>query len=115
VQFLGEFNEKLLKAIDETLVFCLGDLNARLIYDYLEKVGCSKQEIPEKLDVFVEILEKLVGIGRGQILGASSVMENAILKAFCKKLGINYEEVGSGYLPNQVRKVKEIYNVRPRV
>ena len=109
---MGEFEEKLLEVFDETLVFCLGDINTRLIYDCLEKVGCPKQEIPEKLDVFVDILGKLVGVGRGQILGAATIMENAILKEFCKKMGINYEEVGSGYFPNQIRKVKEIYNIR---
>ena len=65
-----EFDGKLLQAIDETLVFCLGDRNTRLIYDFLEKSGCPKQEIPEKLDVFTENLERLVGVGRGQILGA---------------------------------------------
>jgi hypothetical protein len=106
----SEFNEKLLQAIDETIVFCLGETNANLIYQYLEKNGCPRNEIPENLDVFVDMLEKLVGISRGQILGASIIMENAILKLVCKKLGVDCGKVGPGYFPNQIGKLKEIFN-----
>jgi hypothetical protein len=55
-----EFNGKLLQVIDETIIFCLGNVNANLIFAYLEKKGCPKQQIPENLDVFVDTLEKLV-------------------------------------------------------
>ena len=106
------FNDKLLQVIDETIVFCLGNTNANLIYEYLEKKGYPKQEIPENLDVFSDTLEKLVGVGRGQILGASIIMENAILSEFCKKLGIDFKEVGPGYFPSQIKKLKEIYDSR---
>jgi hypothetical protein len=79
------FDEELLQVIDETIIFCLGDVNARIIYEYLENNGCLKQEIPEKLDIFVASLSDLVGTERGKILGVSCIMENAILKMFCKK------------------------------
>ena len=39
-----------------------------------------------------------------------NIMENAILKKLCIKLGINYEEIGPGYFPNQVKKLKELYD-----
>jgi hypothetical protein len=112
VHFVDEFNEKLMQSIDETISYCLGNTNANLIYGCLEKKGCTKQEIPEKLDIFVDTLENLVGVGRGQILGGALIMENAILKVLCLKLRIAPEEVGSGYFPNQIRKIKEIYNTR---
>lgn len=111
---MDEFDEKLFQAIDETIRYCLGDVNAQIIYRYLEKQGCPEQKIPEKLDVLVTALESLVGSGRGQILGAAQIMENEILKAFCVKLGIDYAEVGPGYLPEQIRKLKEIYNRRKK-
>lgn len=109
---MNEFDDKLLQSIDEVISYCLGNANTHLIYEFLEKKGCSKKEIPEKLDVFVDSLEKLVGVARGQILGAATIMENAILESLCRKLGIKSEEVGSGYLPIQIRKLKEIYNSR---
>jgi hypothetical protein len=111
---MDEFNEKLSQAIDETIRYCLGDINAQIIYQYLEKKGCPKQEIPKKLDVLVTVLKDLVGSGRGQILGAAQILENEILKAFCAKMGIDYAEVGSGYLPEHIRKLKEIYNQRKK-
>jgi hypothetical protein len=53
-----------------------------------------------------------VGVGRGQILGTDIIMENAILKQFCRKLRIDYEQVSPGYFPNQIRKLKEICDSR---
>jgi hypothetical protein len=61
----------------------LGEVNSQLIYNYLERKGVSKQDIPKKLDAFVMEFEDVVGFGRGQILGAAQIMEEAILKAFC--------------------------------
>jgi hypothetical protein len=108
---LDEFERLLLQAIDETIRYCLGDINAQIFYNYLEKKDCPIQEIPKKLDVFVMELENLVGLGRGQILGPAQILKKEILKAFCAKLGINYE-VGPDYLPEQIRKLKEIYSQR---
>lgn len=109
---MSDFDEKLLHVIDETITFCLGSTNLNLIYNYFEKIGCPKQEIPEKLDVFEDTLEKLVGVSRGQIFGAANIMENAILKQLCIKLGVKYEEIGPGYFPDQIKKLKTIYDSR---
>jgi hypothetical protein len=111
VHLVDEFDEKLMQTIDETISYCLGKNNAHLIYDYLEKKGCSKQEIPEKLDLFVDTLDKLVGVGRGQVLGAAIIMENAILKSLCLKIGVEPKEIGSGCFQNQILKIKEICNM----
>jgi hypothetical protein len=44
---MDEFDEKLSQAIDETIRYCLGAVNAQIIYRYLEKQGCPEQKIPE--------------------------------------------------------------------
>ena len=106
---MQDFEVELLSVIDETLCYCLGSTNVQILYQYMEKKGCPKQEIPQKLDLFVEILENLVGTGRGQILGAAPIMENAILKELCKKLEIKYDEIGPGYFPEQCKKLKDVY------
>jgi hypothetical protein len=104
---IDEFDRLLLQAIDETIRYCLGDINSQLIYNYLERKGISKQDIPKKLDAFVIEFENVVGFGRGQILGAAQIMEEAILKAFCIKLKISYVDNGSRYFPDQIRKIRE--------
>jgi hypothetical protein len=109
-RFVDEFDGKLMQSIDETINYCLGHENAHLIYEFLEKKGCLRKEIPENLNIFADTLEDLVGVGRGQFLGAAVIMENVILKALCLKLQIDPKEVGSGDFPNQIKKLKEIYN-----
>ena len=106
---MKDFEVELLNVINETLGYCLGNTNVQIIYRYMEKKGCPKQEIPQKLYQFIEILESLVGTARGQILGAAPIMENAILKDLCKKLDVKYDEIGSGYFPEQCKKLKDIY------
>jgi hypothetical protein len=103
------FEVELLNVIDETLCYCLGSTNVQILYNYMERKGCPKQEIPQKLNLFVEILENLVGTGRGQILGAAPIMENAILKELCKKLEVKYDEIGPGYFPEQCKKLEAVY------
>ena len=103
------FRDELLIVIDETIGYCLGDINKRILYGYLERKGVPKQEIPDKLDVFAETLENLVGTGRGQILGAASILEDTILKQLCKKLAIKYDEVGPGYFPEKCNRIREKY------
>jgi len=75
----------------------------------MERKGCPKQEIPNRLDFFDETLEKLIGRGRGQILGVASILENSILKELCKKLEVKYDEIGPGYFPEQCSRLKDIY------
>lgn len=109
----SDFDTLLLQAIDETIRYCLGDINAQLIYNYLERKGILKKEIPQRLDDFVMEFENVVGFGRGQVLGAAQIIEEAILKAFCTKLKINYVETGSRYFPYQIKMIKETYRKSP--
>ena len=62
-QALEKFDEVLLETIDEVLRGSLGDLNTQIIYQYLEKKMCPRQEIPRKLTVFSTELRNLLGCG----------------------------------------------------
>jgi len=103
------FEVELLKVIDETIAFVLGNVNLQIIYCYLERKGCPKHEIPNKLDLFVDTLDNLVGRDRGQMLGSASILESVIIKELCKKLGVKYDEVGPGYFPEQCCRLKQIF------
>jgi hypothetical protein len=107
---LDEFDKLLLKAIDETLQYSLGDINSQIIYEYLEKKHCPVPEIPQKLDAFSTELRYLLGSGRGQILGSAAILEKAIAKVLCFKLGMEFNEIGPILFVDYVRSLKEVYN-----
>jgi hypothetical protein len=107
---LDEFDKLLLTAIDETLRYSLGNINAQIIYDYLEKKCCPMPEIPQKLDAFSAELRYLLGPGRGQILGSAAILEKAIAKVLCFKLGTQFNEIGPILFEDYVKSLKEAYN-----
>ncbi len=106
---MDELENLLLETIDEILRYCLGDLNTQLVYNYLEKKGCPKQDIPQRIDIFAAELENLIGTGKGQILGAARIIEDAILKTLSTKLEINYDGTDSVHFPAQIKKIKDKY------
>ncbi len=56
--------DKLLKIIDEELKHIFGEAATALIYNHLERDYSSKrEEIPEKLEVFIRGLEEFLGSG----------------------------------------------------
>jgi hypothetical protein len=106
---LDEFDEKLLSTIDEVLQYTLGEVCTQVIYNYLERDYFPKSEIPTKLDRFSEELRKLLGDGKGQILGSAPILEEAIAERLCAKLGMPTP----GRLPMAfsifIRKLKDNY------
>jgi hypothetical protein len=108
-----DFDTELLQVIDETISYCLGEINKQVIFKFIEKRGVSKQEIPKKLDVFAEALEDIIGRGRGQILGAAIILENAILEQLCKKLNVNYDKLGLGQFSEKCGRLKKLVAVEP--
>ena len=107
---LEEFDNLLLKTIDETLKYVLGDINAQIIYRYLEKKSCPMLEIPRKLNIFSAELRMLLGPGRGQILGSAPILEETIAELLCHKLGIKFNEERPIMFESCIRKLKEDYN-----
>jgi hypothetical protein len=106
---MDEFDELLLKTIDKTLRSVLGDYNALIIYKYLERNSCPMQKIPKKLDLFCAQLRNLVGVGRGQIIGAPTILEDAIVEALSSELGLRVKN-GSNVFEDRIRRLKESYN-----
>lgn len=100
----------LIQVIDEVLKYSLGEVNTMIIYEYFEKRNCPITDIPKNLEFFSMEMRRLLGAGRGQILGSAPILEKAILKSLCKKLGINCEIAGPVNFAECVRKFKESYN-----
>ena len=106
---MDEFDKTLLSAVDEILQYSFGDFSAQIILKYLEKRGCSKSEIPSRLDAFSEELRRLLGPGKGQILGSAPVLEEAIAERLCFKLGVKPPGRLPVAFPIFVQKLKEDY------
>jgi len=106
---VDEFDELLLKIIDRTLRDILGDDNALIIYNHLERNSCSMCEIPAKLDLFSAQLRNMLGVGRGQILGAPAILEDVVVKTLSSKLGLELE-TKSMVFNYRIRKLKESYD-----
>lgn len=104
----NKFNDLLLRVIDETLRYALGDTNTYIIFDYIEKTYCPFSEVPTNLQILSEALRDLLGSGRGQILGAAAILERTIAETFCRKLGMEFDKgefiVFANYIEN-LRKV----------
>lgn len=107
---MDAFDKALLDAIDEVLQYTIGDAGTQIIYNYLERRGYPKHEIPNQLDAFSIELRRILGNGRGQILGSAPILEEAIAEKLCIKLGTKLD----GRLPTAfstfIRNLKENHN-----
>lgn len=110
---LDKFDESLLKIIDKTMRYVLGERNTLIIYDRLEESSCPMQEIPRRLGLFSAVLRNLLGTGRGQMLGASAILEDAIVKALSLELGLKPEKESTAF-EDRIRSLKERCNKRQR-
>lgn len=109
---MGTFDDLLLKVIDRTLRYTFGDINAGIIYNYLEKKECSVHEIPTKLNIFSEELRNILGSGRGQLLGTAPILEEAILELLCAEMKAKFDSHNPASFAKQVEKLREIYDNR---
>jgi len=85
IQTVDGFDRLTVEVIDDALKYCLGETNASVIYNYLEKRDYPLSEIPNRPEKFSEELRNILGFGSRQILGAPSILEEAILEILCKK------------------------------
>jgi hypothetical protein len=106
---LDKFDELLVKVMDETAKYCLGEGNALILYGYSAEKSCSLEEIPEKMYVFSRELRNLLGFGRRQIYGAASILEETIAQALCLKSEVPYDEGGPLVFADYIRKLKNTY------
>ncbi len=104
-----QFDEMLSAAIDKTLRYVLGDINTSVVYNYLEKKGCSLKEIPANPGEFSTELRNILGSGRGQILGAASILEETILEILCKELEIDLDIPKPAQFADTIKKLRNTY------
>lgn len=105
---MDKFDELLLHVIDYEIENIFGKRNANIIYDYLEKNGCPRREISRKPEIFSIGMRNILGCGRGQILGAASVLEEAILKAFCIQLKIKFDTESLASFADHIKSLREV-------
>jgi hypothetical protein len=98
-----------LNAVDHAIEGIFGKRNAEVIYDHLEKNGCTRYEIPTKPEVFSMEIRNILGRDRGQILGAASILEGAILKALCSQLKTNFTEEKHASFAESIKRLREVY------
>jgi hypothetical protein len=48
IQTANDFDKLLAQVTEETIKYCFGDMNATIIWNYLEQQNCLRSEIPNK-------------------------------------------------------------------
>ena len=105
-----KFDDLLLLSIDETMKYVLGEANTAIIYRYLEANSCSKEEIPQKLELFSSALRDLIGNGPGQMLGTACILEETIAETFAFKLGEIFRERHPFDFVGYINRLKETWS-----
>ena len=98
-----KFEKLLIKSVDDGLKDTFGETATEIIYKHLERNHSLKQEeIPEKLEVFIEALQKFLSSG-------ATVVEGIVLEKLCSNLGIERPSKGYPNFVNYVAKLKKTY------
>ena len=112
---MDEFEEMLLKVIDGTLRYSLGDRTVEVFYKYLRGKGFLFSDIPRNPDFFFNELRKVLESegnrfsGSVSALGTVSILERTIIEILCRKLGFKFEEKGPIVFSEWVKKVREAH------
>jgi uncharacterized protein YdiU (UPF0061 family) len=81
----GPFRQVLIEALDQGLL-TLGESGMKAIYFHIQNITSVKREdIPDNLEAVQKGLEKIFGEG-------AKVIETAIIRSLCQKLGIQPKE-----------------------
>ena len=113
-----QIDELVLQTIHKTLRSTFGPTTTEIIYEYLKKQSCPRSEIPRKLNVFCLELRNILEIQASKhvgvpeeitVLGTTAIVEKTIAKRLCKKLGIEFNEVGPIEFPDYIKKIKKVY------
>lgn len=99
----NEFNQFLLRVVDDNLKQIFGKTATVIIYNYLErKHSLAREEIPENLGVFVEGLWEFLSSG-------SQVIEHVVLTKLYSSLGLKYEMKQGYRFTDHVTELKNIF------
>jgi predicted transcriptional regulator len=90
---LDEFDALLIRIIEKVFRYSLGDGNAKMVFDYLEKKSCPITEIPQKLGTFSYELRRMldseesrVERSRASVQSSAAILEEIIVRMLCKSL-----------------------------
>lgn len=106
---MDEFDELLRQAVEKTVKYVFGDANARMIFNYLGNNDCGLKQIPVKLELFSTELRNIIGVGRGQFLGAASILEEAILETLSDEIKVKFDKSDGKSFTDRVKSLKESY------
>ncbi|MEM3579442.1 MAG: hypothetical protein QXL54_04400 [Candidatus Bathyarchaeia archaeon] len=116
---MEEFDKILLRIIDETLRYSLGDRTVEIFYEYLKRKGFALSNIPQDPDIFFEELRAVLEFEdsgmrfrRVSGIGLVSILERAIIEVLCKKFGLEFDEKGPIVFSEWVEKVRGAYTAR---
>ena len=95
-----KFDKILLDMVDQGIREVFGETGVQFIYNYLERsASLRRDDIPEKLEIFVE--------GLGEMLGSGAmVVEKFVLKNLYSCLGVNYQEKEGYRFSDYVREIE---------
>ena len=98
-----KFEKLLIKSVDDSLKDTFGETAAEIIYKHLERKHSLKQEeIPKKLEVFIEGLEEFLSSG-------ATVVEGMVLEKLCSNLGIERPNEALSNFLGCITKLKKTY------
>ncbi|MDH7607061.1 MAG: hypothetical protein QHH12_04745 [Candidatus Bathyarchaeota archaeon] len=114
---MDEFDQVLLKAIDDTLRYSLGEKTIKIFYEYLKRKGFPLSSIPQDPEFFFNELRNVLEFEGSRFhnvssLGTVSILERAIIEVLCKKFGVEFNEKGPIVFSEWVEKVREAYSLR---
>jgi hypothetical protein len=121
---LDEFDSLLLDIIGEVFRYSLGDGNAKLVFDYLEKKSCPRTVIPQNLGTFscdlrrvLDSEESRIERSRASVQSSASILEEAIVRVLCRTLArahitlshVHLDEVEDLTFEDFIHRLKEAY------
>lgn len=116
---LEEFDKILVKVIDETLRYSLGDRTVEIFYEYLKRKGFTLSDVPRDPDFFFEELRAVLEFEdsgmrfrRVSGIGVVSILERTIVEILCRKFGLEFNEKGPIIFSQWVEKVRKVYNTK---
>jgi len=112
----------LLETIDEVLKTTFGDRSTRMIYDYLRLRSCPTNEIPQKPEIFSMELRSIFFKYNSPARLQTSVpptrrcvlIERAILKILCKKMGFSLHEIEPINFASAVSELRIFHNPKKK-
>jgi len=95
-----KFDKILLDVVDQGIRDILGETAVQFIYNYLERsFSLRRDDIPEKLEIFAEGLEEMLGSG-------AKVVEKFVLRNIYFHFGVNYQEREGYRFSDYIREIE---------